>query len=147
MKRLLLVAALVLVGCTSTQTVSTVEAVVAATEAVVTLLPGISAPVKAEVSNYLDLADGGVACVTDELATTDTGPLRAIKIAQCFSSLNYSGLSAQAQGYVAAVNAAITALLNFYPQSGANAVTVTAAQKASLQALHARAMTVKQRIR
>jgi hypothetical protein len=145
MKRFLALAALVLVGCTSSQTVSTVEAVVSATEAVVALLPGIPAPVKAEVSTYLGLADDGATCVTDELATTDTGVARALKIAQCFSSVSYTGLSPQAQAYVAAVNAAVKALLAFYPPSGANTVTVTSAQKASLQALHVRAQVAKQR--
>ncbi len=143
MKRALMLLALALtVGCTSSQTVTTVEAVVAASEAVINILPNISAAVKTEVTGYLSQASDGVTCVNKELETTDAGVLRALKIAACFSSLSYATLSPGAQGYVSAVNAAIQALLAFYPASGANTATVSASQHTSLAALQVRNLAV-----
>jgi hypothetical protein len=148
MKRCLVLLALLLVACTSTQVVTTVEAVVTATEAVITLLPGIPAPIKIEVTTYLGLVTDGVTCVNAELATTDTGLPRALKIAACFSSLDLNQVNNDIAAYVGAVNAAIKALLAFYPTTGrANTVTVTAAQHTALEAIQVRNLAVRRRAR
>ena len=143
MKRCVIIAAvLLLVGCSSGQVVSGVEAVVAASEAVIPLIPGISPAVVAEVESYLTAATSGVSCVNAELATSDTGATRALNIAGCFSALSYSGLSTSAQGYVSAVNAAIQSLLKLFPASGTNTVAITASDQVKLIGLQARNATV-----
>ena len=136
-----------MVGCSGGQIVSGVQAVVAATEAVIEALPNIPAPVKSEVTGYLNLASSGVTCVNTELATADTGAARALKIASCFTGLNISALSPQAQAYVTAVNAAIQALLQLFPTSGANTAKLTMADRSNLFALEARNQNVKGRLR
>lgn len=121
----LAVALLFAVACNTNQAVTTVEAVVAASEAVVSALPNIPAPVKTEVTTYLGQVSTAVSCTNAELATTDTGTVRGLKIAACFASVNVSSVSPAAQGYVAAVDAAVQALLAVFQSPAAKASTAT----------------------
>ena len=146
MKRCFALLVLLLVGCSGNQIVTSVQVVVTASEAVIAALPNISGPVKAEVSGYLALASDGVTCVNAELNTSDTGAVRALKIAACFSSLNYAALSPQAQAYVAAVNAAIQALLTLFPTSGSNTAKLSAGNHSALAALQTRNLAVRAKL-
>lgn len=139
--------ALVMTSCTSTETVTTVEAVVAAVETISETVPGLSPALRTELTTYTGLASEGVQCVTDELATTDTGLIRGGKIAACFSALNYSALSPAAQVIAGVVNVAIQKLLAFYdPPGKVNTVTVTRTQKDQLAAIHNRAVIAKAKV-
>jgi hypothetical protein len=146
MKRCFALLALGLLGCTSSQTVTTVEAVVAATEAAVTLLPNIPAPIRLEVTTYLGLVSDGVTCVNAELATSNTGVARALKIAACFSGLNLSQANNDIALYVDAVNTAIKALLAFYPTTGQNVATISASQHRALGAIQVRNLAVTRKV-
>jgi hypothetical protein len=147
MKRCLALLALLLVACSGNQIVTAVDAVVTTSEAVINVLPDIPATVKTEVTGYLQLATAGVTCVNTELNTSDTGVTRALKIAACFSSLNFSQLSITAQGYVSAVNAAIQALIALFPTSGANTAKLTAANHTAMAALEVRNLAVGRKVR
>ena len=119
-------------ACTTNQTITTVEAVVAASEAVVTALPNIPAATKTEVTGYLGNVSSAVSCTNAELSTADVGTVRALKITACFTGVTIVGLSASAQSYVSAVNAAVQALLSVFapaqPAATSSATLNTAAQ-------------------
>jgi hypothetical protein len=135
-----LAAMLFTAACNTNQAITTVEAVVAASEAVVNSLPKIPASTKTEVTAYLTDVSAAVTCTNAELASGDTGTTRALKITACFSTVNVSNISASAQSYVAAVNAAVQALLAIYaaPAASSSTAVLSASQGARVASIQTR---------
>jgi hypothetical protein len=141
-KRASLIAVLlILAGCQTSTVVTTLEAVVSATQAVVNLLPGIPPAIKAEVTTSLTSVTAFVVCISPELQSNDPFAVQAAKYLACAQQIQWPG-SSEARAIVAAVEAAVAAFLApFQPQAAhaLNAVKVklplSAADKAKVQAI------------
>lgn len=129
------------VGCSQGDVTKSLDAVVSATEAVLPLISGVTPEVAKEVTSYLSDASLAVNCVTQELASNDQGVIRAAKVAECFSSLNFSLLSPRAQQIASGVNTAIQTFLKLYPPTAtvpAKTVNQAAVQKVAAHNVSAR---------
>lgn len=146
----LLLAAIFLMACTSNNVVTALEAVIAAAEVALPLIPNIPPADRTLAETYLQDASAGVSCASTELLTADAPVVKAAKLASCFASLNYAGLPPVAQTIVVAVNAAIQAFLSNYaisPSSKAlkmlGGVPGNAAAVSELKALNTRVLLVR----
>jgi hypothetical protein len=120
------------------QLVTDIGIAVAASEAVVPLLPNLSASVKAEVATGLNDFSTGLTCTNTAIASGVTGATLDLEVTGCFSNINIANFSASAQTYLSAVNAGIQAILKLVAPS----VTVTSADVAQVRSLQARAVAV-----
>jgi|GEM_PF-5544561 len=114
---------------------------IAVGEAVVPLMPNMSASVKAEVEAGLGDFSTGLACASQAIAAGATGTQLAIKGTACLTGINISNFSPQAQTYLSAADAGIRVLLAlFAPTAPPPVVTVSDVKQAP--ALQARAAAV-----
>lgn len=101
-----LMAMLVMTGCTASQEVLLLQAVVAAADGAVAASGTCPACVV-----YLNAVASGASCASTELGSTDTGAILKAKIVECFVAATAQAIP---QGpWTAAINAVNAALANF----------------------------------
>ncbi len=119
MKRFLSLAlCLALIGCSPSQVVATLQAVVVATEAAVAALSASGVVIPSSVMAYLQAVNTATGCASTEIASTDTDAQKAVKIAACFTSavkpVVPAGTPALIVGVIQSVDAAVAAFLANY---------------------------------
>lgn len=158
MKRSLFVvlaALFALVSCGSNQVLTTLQLVVASSEAAVAALEAggtIDPNTAAKIENYLTSVSTAASFAATELASSDSTAVKAAKIVQEFATVTAPDLPAGTpQVILTTVNAVVQAVLNFLatvqPAPTAAAIKISEQDKAALKTLQVRADAVGSRVR